>query len=117
MIATPWGPSAVPTGGAGVAWRARIWILTTASTFFLAMGIPLERTGRRTPRGVERDGQVCRAAHGACQSATGRAAGAGDLELRDLAELELDRCLAAEDVDQHFELELVLVELDDLAGE
>jgi hypothetical protein len=29
----------VPTGGAGVAWPAGIWILTTASTFFLAMGV------------------------------------------------------------------------------
>src|SRR5690606_24666594 len=37
MIATPCGPSAVPTGGAGVAWPAGIWILTTAETFFLAM--------------------------------------------------------------------------------
>src|SRR4029453_13462505 len=39
------------------------------------------------------------------------------LELGDLAELELDRGLPAEDVDQHLELELVLVELDDLARE
>jgi hypothetical protein len=38
-------------------------------------------------------------------------------ELGDLAELELDRRLPAEDVDQHLELELVLVDLDDLAGE
>ena len=38
MIATPCGPSAVPTGGAGVACPAGIWILTTALTFFLAIG-------------------------------------------------------------------------------
>jgi hypothetical protein len=38
MIATPCGPSAVPTGGAGVAAPAAIWILTTAATLFLAMG-------------------------------------------------------------------------------
>ena len=38
MMATPCGPSAVPTGGAGVACPAGIWILTTAATFFLAMG-------------------------------------------------------------------------------
>ena len=37
MMATPCGPSAVPTGGAGVAPPAGIWILTTAATFFLAM--------------------------------------------------------------------------------
>src|SRR4030095_10779157 len=84
MMATRWGPIAVPTGGAGVAWPAGIWILTTASTFFLAMGIDFS--------------SLC-------------------LELGDLAELELDRRLAAEDVDQHLELELVLVELDDLARE
>ena len=32
MMLTPWGPSAVPTGGAGVAFPAGIWILTTAAT-------------------------------------------------------------------------------------
>jgi hypothetical protein len=37
MMATPCGPSAVPTGGAGVAAPAGIWILTTAATLFLAM--------------------------------------------------------------------------------
>src|SRR3954451_19413518 len=36
MIATPCGPSAVPTGGAGVAAPAGIWILTIAAIFFLA---------------------------------------------------------------------------------
>ena len=39
MIATPWGPSAVPTGGAGVALPAGIWILTIAATFFFAMAV------------------------------------------------------------------------------
>ena len=39
MIATPWGPSAVPTGGAGEAWPAGIWILTSAATFFLAIDL------------------------------------------------------------------------------
>src|SRR4051794_41805702 len=38
MIGTPWGPSAVPTGGAGVALPAGIWIFTTAATRLLAMG-------------------------------------------------------------------------------
>ena len=37
MICTPCGPSAVPTGGAGVALPAGIWILTIAVTFFFAM--------------------------------------------------------------------------------
>ena len=38
MMATPWGPRAVPTGGAGEAFEASMWILTTALTF-LAMAI------------------------------------------------------------------------------
>src|SRR5947207_5422253 len=38
MMFTPWGPSAVPTGGAGVAAPAGIWILTMAATRFFAMG-------------------------------------------------------------------------------
>jgi hypothetical protein len=31
MIAMPCGPSAVPTGGAGLAFPASIWILTIVS--------------------------------------------------------------------------------------
>src|SRR5215470_11812051 len=34
MMLTPCGPSAVPTGGAGVAFPAAIWSFTTAWTFF-----------------------------------------------------------------------------------
>src|SRR5271155_229243 len=78
MVWTPWGPSAVPTGGAGVAPPAGSWILTMAAIFFLG-GIS------GSPGGVRQS------------------------ELRHLAELELDRRLSAEDVDQHLELELVLV--------
>ena len=37
MMAMPCGPRAVPTGGAGVALPAGIWILTIAATFFFAM--------------------------------------------------------------------------------
>src|SRR5829696_9122186 len=91
MMATPCGPSAVPTGGAGVAWPAGIWILTTARTRFLAMGLPSFLLFFVT--------------------------GPARSELGDLGELELDRGLAAEDVDEHLQLELVLVDLDDLAGE
>ena len=47
MIAMPWGPSAVPTGGAGVAFPAGIWILTTAATCFLAIGLYLLVPRRR----------------------------------------------------------------------
>src|SRR6476619_65300 len=71
MIATPCGPSAVPTGGAGVAAPAGIWILTIAATFFFAIRC-LENLGRTILS-----------------------------ELGDLAEFELDRRLPAEDVDQH----------------
>src|SRR4028118_2032831 len=35
MMLTPWGPRAVPTGGAGVAWPALSCTLTSAATFFL----------------------------------------------------------------------------------
>src|SRR4051812_22008056 len=93
MMATPCGPSAVPTGGAGVAAPAGIWILTTAATFFLAMV--------ELPTYVLEDERFCQPG----------------LQLGDLAEFELDGGLATEDVDEHLELELVLVDLDDLARE
>src|SRR5580658_3029147 len=35
MVWTPWGPRAVPSGGAGVAPPAGSWIFTTARTLFL----------------------------------------------------------------------------------
>src|SRR4051794_7290985 len=76
MIATPCGPSAVPTGGAGVAAPAGIWILTIAATFFLAMTLLFSE--KRGPTSLP-----------------------ADLELRHLGELELDRRLPAEDVDEH----------------
>src|ERR1700683_369292 len=89
MVWTPWGPSAVPTGGAGVAPPAGSWILTTAVTrFFGGIVSPY----RFLPCSV-------------------------GLELGDLAEFELDWGLPPEDVDQHLELQLVLVDLGDLAGE
>ena len=37
MMLMPCGPSAVPTGGAGVAWPAGIWIFTIAASFFFAI--------------------------------------------------------------------------------
>src|SRR5215213_2468515 len=86
MMATPCGPRAVPTGGAGVACPAGIWIFTTAATRLLAIATASLRD--RWP-----------------------------LELGDLGELELDRGLPAEDVDEDLDLELVLVDLGDLAGE
>src|SRR3954454_15228284 len=101
MIATPWGPSAVPTGGAGVAFPAGIWILTTAATFLLAMTCSLQPFSKRP----------------SMMAAVKRARQRSRLQLGDLAELQLDGRLPAEDVDQHLQLELVGVDLDDLAGE
>src|SRR6202035_4578985 len=88
IVCTPCGPSAVPTGGAGVAWPAGSWIFTIAATRLRAIF-------RFLPYSLDR----------------------ARLELRDLAELELDRRLAAEDVDEDLELELVLVDLGNLARE
>src|ERR1700744_1493531 len=104
MVCTPCGPRAVPTGGAGVAEPASSWILTTASTFFFG-GIVLVL--------LLRDLCLC-----VCVRLCRRGVPAPiALELGDLAELELDRGLPAEDVDQHLQLELVLVDLGDLARE
>src|ERR1700751_929448 len=41
MMFTPCGPSAVPTGGAGVAWPAGSFTLTPAGRLFLLGGIEL----------------------------------------------------------------------------
>src|SRR5262245_59438434 len=93
MVCTPWGPRAVPTGGAGVALPAGSWIFTMAATRRLAMTYePLLESGSPT--------RIVAA-----------------LELGDLRELELDGRLPAEDVDEHLELHLVLVDLGDGAGE
>src|ERR1700761_5547174 len=98
MVCTPCGPSAVPTGGAGVAEPASSWIFTTASTFFFGAIVLVLLL------------YVC------VTVSVVFGPGAG-LELGDLAELELDRGLPAEDVDEDLELELVLVDLGDLARE
>src|ERR1700733_13132550 len=77
MMLTPCGPSAVPTGGAGVAAPAGSWTLTTALRFFLA-GFAVEFLSYF--------------------------AGGPDSELRHLVERKLDRRLAAEDRHEHLEL-------------
>src|SRR2546426_8013907 len=43
MMLTPCGPSAVPTGGAGVALPAAIWSFTSACTFFAIIAISWPR--------------------------------------------------------------------------
>src|SRR5919109_450511 len=88
MMFTACGPSAVPTGGAGVAWPAVSSILMTAAT-------------RRRRLGWGGMWWLL----------------LGGSELLDLVEGELDRGLAAEDRHQHLELLLVGVDLGDRAGE
>src|SRR3954451_12917835 len=78
MMFTPWGPSAVPTGGAGVAAPACSCTLTSAAIFFFG-GIPLSLSSRG------HDGHVYDAP---CHKLL--------LDLLDLAEAELDRGLPAE---------------------
>src|SRR6266508_33291 len=84
MMFTAWGPSAVPTGGAGVAWPAVSSILMTAAT-------------RRRRLGWGGMWWLL----------------LGGSELLDLVEGELDRGLAAEDRHQHLELLLVGEDLGD----
>src|ERR671922_12684 len=91
MMFTPCWPSAVPTGGAGVACAAVIWSFASASTFFFGAISYLLRFER--PRGLPL------------------------LDLRHLVEGELDRRLPVEDVDQHLQLGLVGVDLVDRAVE
>src|SRR5512139_3962313 len=84
MMFRPCGPSAVPTGGAGVALPAGIWSLTTACTFFA-----LDR------------GRGCRAllAHPRRLS-----------QFLDLQKIQLHRRRPAED--RHHHLQRVLVDVD-----
>src|SRR5689334_18830424 len=84
MIAMPWGPSAVPTGGAGVALPAGIWIFTTAATCFLAMGpylFVVLHHGRRLTGGgasVRPDALLGASSRQVCQAAPGRPKAAAD---------------------------------------
>src|SRR3984885_11373219 len=89
MMLTPCGPSAVPTGGAGVAWPAGSCTLTRAATLFLLGGI------------FSVPSLVLTAFAGADVSS----------DFGDLLEGELDRRLPAEDRHQHLELLGVGVDL------
>src|SRR5687768_13720192 len=98
MMLTPCGPSAVPTGGAGVALPAAIWSFTIACTFF-AITLSLSHRYDR---------------HGATNSfkkktvASSRLGGGSDF--LHLQKVELDGRCAAEDRDH--DLQRVLVEVD-----
>src|SRR5260370_1594 len=84
MMLTPCGPSAVPTGGAGVATPAFSCTLTTAAIFFF-LGAMF--------RGPYLTGLTALNVRGSLRS-----------DLADLVERQLDRCLATEDRDEHLEL-------------
>src|ERR1035437_878751 len=90
MMLMPWGPSAVPTGGAGVAFPACSSSFRTARIFFLLIGV-----GPSLP-------YLC-----PC----------GSVNLLDLEQVELDRGLSPKHVDEHLELALFGVDLVHLAVE
>src|SRR5450830_1795687 len=94
MILTAWGPSAVPTGGAGVAFPAAIWSFTIACTFFAINQLPATRSQlpARSP-----DNRL--------------EAGGWKLQLFYLQEIQFDRRRAAENRDHHLERVAVRVDL------
>src|SRR6185436_14917396 len=99
MILTPWGPSAVPTGGAGVAFPAAIWSFTIACTFFaifsnFAVGPQPHRLPALAHRSRRRLGALCRLEQ---------------LKLLDLQKVQLDGRGAPED--RHHDLERIAIEV------
>src|SRR5207249_11661789 len=104
MMFTPCCPSAVPTGGAGVACPALISSLTTAAIFLRlrVAGTVCTSCGPSGP--VRPPGPVGRSVASLCPSRSG---------LGDLVEGQLDRGLPVEDVDEHLQLRLLNVDLGD----
>src|ERR671924_359093 len=90
MMLTPCWPRAGPTGGAGFAWPPGIWSLMTVRIFFAMKGRPSQ----------------AEAWHGI-----------KSIYLLDLVEGQLDGNLALEDVDEHLQLLLIRVDIDDLTVE
>src|SRR6476661_6579481 len=106
MMFTPWGPRAVPTGGAGVAAPAWSCTLTSAAIFFLGgicssfsrvhyEGVLPSATGGACPSGQP--------GHCARPTASRRNRPVALSDLLDLGEAELDGGLAAEDLDQRLD--------------
>src|SRR3990170_1498733 len=89
MRLIPWGPSAVPTGGAGVAWPAGSCNFNVVTSFLRPM----------------------------IRSSQGERPGVFRLVLLDVFESDLDRCVATEDIDQNLDLGLVEIDVLDDAGE
>src|SRR6184192_3842389 len=97
MMLTPCWPSAGPTGGAGLAWPPGICSLIIVR-IFLAISLPQPTWW-------------C-----ACQvknQARGSGAPRSSVKLLYLVETQLYRHLALEDVDEHLQLLLVRVDVDD----
>src|SRR5207342_3304065 len=106
MMLTPCWPSAGPTGGAGFACPPGICSLIVVRIFFaisrsssclFAAPKPLKAVASRPLRLGTRE--------------------TSSVDLLHLVEAELDRDLALEDVDEHLQLLLVGVDVDDLAVE
>src|SRR6266852_181356 len=104
MMLTPCWPSAGPTGGAGLAWPPGICSLMSVSTFFA---------------NLDSYRFVARAPLQASQTEVWHAVGDPNcsVDLFHLVEPQLNRNLALEDVDEHPQLLLLRVDLDDLAVE
>src|SRR5262249_33453258 len=121
MMLMPCGPSAVPTGGAGVAWPAGIWIFTIAASFFFAISfapslrrrVPAARalTRWRVPR------LAPLARHRVRRTAGAVRVGRCFLQFGHLAELQFDGGFPAEDVHEHGELRTGDVDVGDRAVE
>src|SRR5947209_8675281 len=98
MMFTPCGPSAVPTGGAGVALPAAIWSFTIAWTFLAMASIYFSTSrGASPPRGTDAD------ASRLCRSAWPQA-----LDFLDLQKIQFHWRRPSED--RHHDLERVLVQ-------
>src|SRR5215831_819280 len=93
MMFTPCGPSAVPTGGAGVALPAAIWSFTIACTFFAIAYLSCPE----------------RAKHEDDQLDVLRIFVSSRLDLLHLQKVQLDRRGSSED--GHHHLQRVLVEV------
>src|SRR6476646_7389694 len=91
MMLMPCGPSAVPTGGAGVAAPAWIWIFTTAATLRFAIFTRSLSAAHDTCAAVVRSLASSLRPSGCAHRRVRHV-----LQLGDISELELDRRLAAE---------------------
>src|SRR4051794_15156638 len=123
MMFTPCGPSAVPTGGAGVAAPACSCTLTSAAIFFfggiapyflsrghdgagapatcLTLVVILTKVSRRVPQSLTSFGSAARSSTSSLS------------DLLDLAERQLDRGLPAEDLDEGLDPLRLRVDLGD----